>query len=149
MTISRIKLVNWKNFKHIDVKLGKRVFIVGPNASGKSNLLDAFRFLRDIAMPGGGLQKSITDRGGLSLIRCLGARKNPRIEFEVTFESDAASKDVWIYSIGISQEPRGNRRARLDYEKVEHKRKVLLDRPDEDDKKDEERLYQTATDRLL
>ncbi|MFW5773293.1 MAG: AAA family ATPase, partial [Tangfeifania sp.] len=48
MIISRIKLKNWKNFKEIDVQLRNRIFIVGPNASGKSNFLDVFRFLRDI-----------------------------------------------------------------------------------------------------
>jgi recombinational DNA repair ATPase RecF len=28
---------NWKNFAQIDVDLRDRVFLVGPNASGKSN----------------------------------------------------------------------------------------------------------------
>ena len=39
--------------------LRQRVFIAGPNAAGKSNLLDAFRFLRDITSPGGGLEKAV------------------------------------------------------------------------------------------
>ena len=62
MFISRLKLKNWKNFKDVDIPLTDRVFVVGPNASGKSNLLDVFRFLRDIAKPGGGLQKAVTDK---------------------------------------------------------------------------------------
>jgi predicted ATPase len=65
MMITHLKSTNWKNYKTVDVDLGKRVFIVGPNASGKLNLLDALRFLRDVAMPtGGGLQQAIGDRGG-------------------------------------------------------------------------------------
>ena len=59
MIVSSIKLKNWKNFQNVDVKLKERVFVVGPNASGKSNFLDVFRFLRDIAKPGGGLQKAV------------------------------------------------------------------------------------------
>lgn len=51
--ISRIVLKNWRNFRSIDIRLTERVFIVGPNAAGKPNLLDAVRFLRDIAKPGG------------------------------------------------------------------------------------------------
>jgi len=52
MYISHLKLRNWKNFNAIDVRLGLRVFLIGPNASGKSNLLDAFKFLRDVAADG-------------------------------------------------------------------------------------------------
>ncbi|MDD9857444.1 MAG: AAA family ATPase, partial [Gammaproteobacteria bacterium] len=59
MIVSRLTLKNWRNFREADVPLRERQFIVGPNASGKSNLLDVFRFLRDIAKPdGGGLQKA-------------------------------------------------------------------------------------------
>jgi len=46
MIISRLILRNWRNFRFIDIDLTDRVFIVGPNASGKSNLLDALRFLK-------------------------------------------------------------------------------------------------------
>jgi AAA15 family ATPase/GTPase len=49
MQFTRVQLGNWKNFTHVDVALARRAFIVGPNASGKSNLLDALRFLRDLA----------------------------------------------------------------------------------------------------
>ena len=85
MIVSRLVLRNWRNFRAVDVPLGERVFIVGPNASGKSNLLDVFRFLRDVAKPGGGLQAAIGRRGGLSKIRCLSARREPDVEIELDF----------------------------------------------------------------
>ncbi len=77
MIISQLDLKNWRNFRSLNVRLAERVFIVGPNASGKSNLLDALRFLRDIAKPGGGLQQAIFQRGGLA------ARREPDVEIEV------------------------------------------------------------------
>ena len=43
----RISLQSWRNFTQVDVDLQRRVFLVGPNASGKSNFLDVFRFLCD------------------------------------------------------------------------------------------------------
>src|SRR5664279_899192 len=55
--ISRIRLKNWRNFRELDVPLRDVSYLLGPNASGKSNLLDVFRFLRDVSKPrGGGLQ---------------------------------------------------------------------------------------------
>jgi predicted ATPase len=83
MHFARLKLKNWRNFVSVNLKLGERLFITGPNASGKSNLLDVFRFLRDIAKTGGGLQQAIRERGDLSKIRCLAARRYPNIEIEV------------------------------------------------------------------
>lgn len=53
MRFTHIRLSNWKNFARCEVALANRVFLVGPNASGKSNFLDVFRFLRDLASPGG------------------------------------------------------------------------------------------------
>src|SRR4030042_925642 len=98
MIISHIVLKNWRNFRHVDVDLGNRVFLVGPNASGKSNFLDAIRFLRDIAKPGGGLQKAVTERGGLSKIRCLAARQNPDIEIKVKLSDYSNDEALWTYA---------------------------------------------------
>lgn len=83
MIVSRLTLKNWRNFQIVDAPLGECVFLAGPNASGKSNFLDVFRFLRDIAKLGGGLQKAVSDRGGFSKIRCLAKQRPPDIELEV------------------------------------------------------------------
>jgi predicted ATP-dependent endonuclease of OLD family len=40
MIISGLILKNWRNFRSLDVSFTERVFVIGPNASGKSNLLD-------------------------------------------------------------------------------------------------------------
>jgi predicted ATPase len=147
--ISHITLKNWRNFLSINVPIGKRAFLVGPNASGKSNLLDALRFLRDIAKPhGGGLQKAVQDRGGISKIRCLSARKDPNIEIEVRLSDYSTGKALWKYAISIKQESRGHRNPYLEYERVWEGEKLLLDRPDEDDQKDELRLTQTNLEQI-
>jgi predicted ATPase len=147
MLISRLVLKNWRNFRAIDVALSDRVFIVGANASGKSNFLDALRFLREIAKPGGGLQSSLSQRGGLSKVRCLSARKDPDVEIEVEI-SEPASNIVWRYAIGLEQQVRGNRFPILKYERVWKNEKVVLDRPDIHDKEDELRLTQTHLEQI-
>ena len=59
-----LQMVHWRNFQgQADISLAPRVFLLGPNASGKSNILDALRFLRDTADKG--LQAAINSRGGM------------------------------------------------------------------------------------
>jgi len=91
MLISKIRLKNWRNFLSVDVALRERMFLVGPNACGKSNFLDAIRFLHDVAKPGGGLRRAVEDRGGTSKIRCLAARKTPNIELEIWLQDAAGT----------------------------------------------------------
>lgn len=148
MIISRVLLKNWRNFQAVDVTLGERVFLAGPNASGKSNLLDVFRFLRDIAKPGGGLQQAVSNRGSISKIRCLAATKYPNLEIEVHLANAARQKPVWKYAIGIKQEVRGYRQPLLSYERVWHHEEQLLNRPEAADKHDLLRLTQTHLEQI-
>lgn len=101
MILSKIELVNWKNFHKCDVELSERTFIVGANASGKSNFLDAFRFLHDIAKAGGGLQTAVASRGGLKKIRCLAARSRSDIEFVVHVKESFETPEEWVYTLAF------------------------------------------------
>jgi predicted ATPase len=148
MIVSRILLKNWRNFRHAEADLGRRMFLVGPNASGKSNFLDAFRFLRDVAKPGGGLQKAVEDRGDISKIRCLAARKEPQVEIEVHLSNAHDQKACWKYAISLKQDSRGHRRPYLDYEKVWKDGDLILNRPDRYDQKDDRRLTQTHLEQI-
>ena len=149
LMISRVKLKNWRNFADVDVPLTQRMFLIGPNASGKSNFLDAFRFLRDIAKPeGGGLQKAVSDRSGLSKIRCLAARRHSDVEIEVHLSRNEGQEPTWKYAIGIKQERGGSNPVRLAYERVWKENEQILDRPDNDDEKDTPRLGQTFLEQI-
>jgi predicted ATPase len=149
MYFTRLKLKNWRNFVAVNLALGERLFITGPNASGKSNLLDAFRFLRDIAKDGGGLQLAVRERLGLTKIRCLAARRYPDVEIEVEL-SEAIDSDPakWRYAIGLRQEQRGARRVMLAHERVWHEGRQVLDRPDKADDADDQRLTQTQVEQI-
>lgn len=149
MVINRLIAKNWRNFQQINVPLRARQFIVGPNASGKSNLLDIFRFLRDIAKAeGGGLQKAISDRGGVSKIRCLSARQDPEVALEVHIADTPDAPATWRYSVGFRQADHENCQTHLTHERVWRKDKLLLDRPDADDNEDPDRLVQTALEQI-
>jgi predicted ATPase len=145
LSFSSIRLQNWKNFARIEVDLQNRVFLVGPNAAGKSNLLDVFRFLRDLPSPGGGFQEAIRRRGGVSAIRCLAARRYPDIELRVVVEPPQANTR-WEYELAFKQD--AQRRARISKERVVRDGQVLLMRPNDDDKQDPARLTQTHLEQV-
>lgn len=89
MQINRLILKNWRNFKAFDARFQDVSYLLGPNASGKSNLLDVFRFLRDISKPkGGGLQSAVDDRGGIVKVRCLHARNDTEVLIDVYLSDD-------------------------------------------------------------
>lgn len=151
MLVTRLRLKNWRNFKTADVALRERVYVIGPNASGKSNLLDVFRFLRDVAKPeGGGLQKSVKDRGGIAKVRCLLARKDPQVEIEVELGERVDAPATWRYTLAFKGEGKGLNRVLISKERVENlaSRKVLVDRPDEIDRKDSALLTQTKLEQI-
>ena len=142
---TEVSLRNWRNFKEVEVGIGRRAFLVGPNASGKSNFLDVFRFLRAIVESGGGFQKAVESRGGVSRLRCLAARNQSNIEIRVTLGDDQ-NANVWQYELHFSQDKR--QRPVIKKELVRENGKIVLHRPDVEDTKDLERLTQTALEQV-
>ena len=102
---AEIHLENWRNFLNVDVPLQGRVFLVGPNASGKSNFLDVFRFLADIVTVGGGFQEAVLKRGRVSRLRCLATRRNPDIVVHVGL-GNPSGESGWDYELHFSQDNR-------------------------------------------
>ncbi len=141
-----IGLDNWRNFVHIGVDLQRRVFLVGPNASGKSNLLDVFRFLHDIVSVGGGLQAAAgSRRGGVSRLRALAARRYPDISLRVNVGDDANTAE-WEYELRFTQDNRS--RPQITHERVVKSGTEIFVRPNEQDARDPERLTQTYLEQV-
>jgi predicted ATPase len=145
MRFRKLVLRNWKNFQNVEVEIPDRMFIVGPNASGKSNFLDAFRFLRDLSSSGGGFQEAVTRRGGVRAIRCLSARRHPDIELLVELQ-EANDGRIWVYEVAFNQDPQC--RPLLKKERVLRQGEVLFCRPDEHDNADPARLTQTFLEQV-
>ena len=143
----RLRLRNWKNFLRVEVAVPDRLFLVGANAAGKSNFLDAFRFLRDIALSGSGFREAVLDprRGGVSGIRCLAARRYPDVELAVELE-DEGEETTWQYEIAFHQD--NQRRPRIRRERVSRGGQALVDRPNKEDAADPERLTQTYLEQV-
>lgn len=150
MYITHLKLRNWRNFIEIDTPIHECTWLLGPNASGKSNLLDVFRFMKDICKPqGGGLQKAIADRGGIPKLRCLHARRPPEVRIEITLADNLDDpKSIWKYLLSFMPEGKGAQRTLIKEEKVWHNGNIIISRPSTDDIKDKIRLTQTYIEQI-
>lgn len=151
MFITHLKLKNWRNFRNAEVDFQDITYIMGPNAAGKSNFLDVFRFLRDIANPqGGGLQQALNSRGGMSKVRCLAARNDPKILIDVKLSDSIDESPKWQYILEIAQQSTGKHLAYVSQEKVIDLAigKAILNRPNSNDKNDERLLSQTALEQI-
>ncbi len=151
MFITHLKLKNWRNFRNAEVDFQDITYIMGPNAAGKSNFLDVFRFLRDIANPqGGGLQQALNSRGGMSKVRCLAARNDPKILIDVKLSDSIDESPKWQYILEIAQQSTGKHLAYVSQEKVIDLTigEAILDRPNSNDKNDERLLSQTALEQI-
>ena len=142
---THVTLCNWRNFTNVAVTLPQRGFLVGPNASGKSNLLDALRFLRDLVAVGGGLQEAIRRRGGVTSLRSLAARRYADIVMQVEVGNDK-TPTAWRYELIFNQDHRS--RPLIKAEKVFKMGQSALERPDYNDRQDPERLTQTCLEQV-
>lgn len=145
MYISWIRLRNWTNFKEAETELAHRVFLIGPNASGKSNFLDVFRFLRELATEG--LEPAVGRRGGISALRCLAATRYSRIDIEVRL-SEEDGTDRWKYRLVMNQDQASRPIVKEGVVEECSKSTTVLARPDSYDQKDRLRLTQTALEQV-
>jgi predicted ATPase len=66
--LKRVRIRNYKSIAFCDVTLEPLTILVGRNATGKSNFIDALEFLRDIMM--NGVNEATNRHGGADSIRC-------------------------------------------------------------------------------
>lgn len=147
MIISKIELFNWKNFDRCEVGVQERCFVVGANAAGKSNFIDALRFLRDVAKQGGGLQTAVRVRGGITKIRCLAAREQSNVKLAIELSESDSRELCWHYELNFKHTGGGIRenQVKIVSEKVfsGREQRYVLDRSAETLGEDEETLKYT------
>ena len=140
LTFTYLFVKNWRNFLKADVELRRRVFLAGPSAAGKSNLLDVFSFLRELSSPGGGLQAAVHKRGGVRRLRCLAARQDSDLGLLIHVGGEANPRE-WEYELHFNEE--GSPRPRIKLERLSRSGEQIFVRPDQGDQADPERLTET------
>ncbi len=87
-TIARLQVRNFKGFRHLDAPLREFNVLVGPNASGKSSVVEALRFVRDVAFQG--LDNAVSLQGGVKYLRNL--KLGDSEEFKLALEVDSPGR---------------------------------------------------------
>lgn len=95
--IKRVILKNYKSIAACDVQLQPLTFLVGRNGSGKSNFLDALRFVADALNYS--LEHAIRDRGGINNIRRR-SRGHPN-HFSISLEFTLPNGTTGYYAFCI------------------------------------------------
>lgn len=142
---THVYIENWRNFLRVDTNLQRRAFLVGPNASGKSNFLDLFRFLHDLVAVGGGFQAALKKRGGVSSLRSLSARRYPDVVLKVKFVNEN-ERTEWEYELRFVQDNQA--RPIIKKESIRKQGQELFVRPNDSDTLDAERLTQTYLEQV-
>lgn len=106
MKLTHIAITNWRNFAHIEFDLSSRLFVVGPNSSGKTNLLGALRFLGDIGRRG--LVAASEDLGGPDRYFRSGADS---AAFVATFNDTQNSTEFALFLRLMSAGPKSTKRS--------------------------------------
>ena len=82
--LTRIWARNFKSIRELDLEIGPLTVLVGPNASGKSNVIDVLRFIKDAFDRD--LDSAVTSRHGIEAVAMTnpqGDQRNVEVGFEV------------------------------------------------------------------
>ncbi len=93
MFLRQLNVSNFKSFEDISVDFGWFNVLVGANASGKSNFVSIFSFLKDIVSKG--LENAISCQGGMDYVRNINLRSSQPLSMELIIDSDT-EREVFI-----------------------------------------------------
>lgn len=109
--LTKVHIKNFKSLRDVSLTFGKNNVLVGPNMSGKSNILDFFKFVRDLLVPSpaglSGIANAVNPRtgflpsGGRLDIVWKGA-DDPLISFELEGKLRKNDDEIrWRYEVSL------------------------------------------------
>jgi len=99
--IKRIKITDFKSIRDLDLPLDPVTVLVGRSGTGKSNFVQAIRFLRNLLLHPEG---AANYEWGWNRILPVG-KTEPKPSFEVTFSIPGSDQD-YVYSLAFGRGPR-------------------------------------------
>ncbi len=129
--LTKIRAHNFKSLRNVTLDLGRRNVLVGANMAGKSNVIDLFRFIYDMAFPriagSGALVNAVYGRGGFIELLWKGG-DDQLIEIGLSGTTmDHVRELPWEYSISIRGEAYGNFRVVSELLRVQRNKALPTD----------------------
>src|ERR1700723_1390963 len=96
--LTRVVLKNYKSIGDCDVTLHPLTFLVGRNGSGKSNFLDALRFVADALNTS--LDHALRERGGTKGVRRRSGGHPNHFSISLSFRFPDGTEGLYAFRIG-------------------------------------------------
>lgn len=109
MYIKRIFIKNFKSIEEAEIEFQPLTMIVGANASGKSNIINVFRFIENIMTDG--IENAVALQGGIQYISNANLPKGEKIEICFTID---VSNETWMRHLQ-------NRKFALEVQEIDYK----------------------------
>lgn len=91
MMFRDLQVSNFKSFRYAGIEgLGRFNVVIGANASGKSNFIQMFRFLRDISSHG--LSNALSLQGGIDYVRNALLPSTEPLRFRIAYDANLELK---------------------------------------------------------
>lgn len=98
--LKRVRIRNYKSIAECDVELGWLTLVVGRNGAGKSNFLDALRFVADSLDTS--LDHALRARGGLAAVRRISTGHPRNFQIQLTLNIDRSLVE-YEFEVGARQ----------------------------------------------
>src|SRR5277367_2794325 len=101
-TLEKLTIKNFKSIRDQTLALGALNVFIGGNGSGKSNLIQVFKFLREILNQN--LAGYTATKGGADTLLYFGRKRSPEMEFFLEFVEAKASNAYKVTLTGTDDD---------------------------------------------
>lgn len=109
MYIKNMSIKNFKSIEEAEIEFNPLTMIVGANASGKSNIINVFRFIENIMTDG--IENAVALQGGIQYISNANLPKGEKIEIRFTID---VSNESWMRHLQ-------NKKLALEVQEIDYK----------------------------
>ena len=104
--LKKVQIKNFRSLRDFNLELGRNNVVLGANNTGKSNLIDFFKFVKDLFVPSQsglyGIYSALNPRNGFTDVAWRGA-EDPVLSFSLEGEVKHATSGIvhWFYGVEI------------------------------------------------